>query len=85
MYYCPDCNKVYERDELYKYCERGEAWGSEYTITEYLCPICHDHVKCIDRVHYCDSCGQLCMYDYIETNDGNHYCSDCYTTTDFID
>lgn len=82
MYCCPDCNKVYEQDEVEVYYERGEAWGSEYVTTEYLCPFCHEYVRHIDSVDYCDNCGEPCLYDFIETKDGNHYCSDCYIRKD---
>lgn len=82
MYCCPDCNKVYEQDEVEVYHERGEAWGSEYVTTEYLCPICNNNVFQIDTVNYCDCCNEPCLYDYIETIDGNFYCSNCYKLKD---
>ena len=77
-YFCPNCREIYNREDLSVYYERGEYWGAPYVQEELVCPNCMENVIYIDNVHYCDSCGDVCIDNFIETSDDKHYCSDCY-------
>lgn len=84
-YFCPSCERIFEKDSLTTSYEHGEFWGNPYTVEELTCPMCGDDIVYIEQIHCCDECGDLCIEDYIETSDNRYYCSECYKIKNIYD
>lgn len=88
MYFCSRCESVFrDEDELAYHYERGEFWGSPYSVKEYECPKCNGSISYIEdnNYHTCDYCKKVCVYDYIKTADGDYYCEACYEVKNIDD
>lgn len=75
-YICSGCGHILDEEDLINYTERGEFWGSEFTETVKVCPICKGYVN--ETTLKCSCCDAYISEDYISTDDGHNYCNNCY-------
>lgn len=71
MYYCKECKKIINENDIEKYKEPSEAWGHTVYEDWWVCPDCGAVIYCSSDEIPCLNCNDLlkCAKNYKETEE----------------
>ncbi len=81
MYYCDNCDSVFEELKQYKEIVTSDPYPMGFNYL--ACPYCKSE-EVFDAIE-CSNCGEYIVGEYIKTCDNKCYCENCYEKHDTSD